>query len=439
MTPNSPSAPPPQPQLNALVALCNAGQVVRAEQVCRDLLRNYPQSPMLWNILGGVLTQQEKYEQAVQCCNTMLQLNPGFIQAYYNRGVALQKLGRLSEAAASLRQAIQLKPDYAQAHSDLALILLLQGDFAQGWKHHEWRMQAEREKQQVPAPYPQWRGEPLKKKTILVRAEQGIGDEVMFASCFPDLVGLQPGQIIVECDTRLVSLLQRAFPSMNVQGNRESKNLRWLDAFGDIDFQVAIGDLPGFFRSQAAQFPRQNAYLQPQPALLEKWRERFRQLGDGLKIGLSWRGGSNDSMKKMRSIEPALWTPLLQSGATFVNLQYGDCAAEIDQFEQASGVRINDWEDADPLTDLENFTAQIAALDLVISIDNSTVHFAGAVGTPTWVLLPAAPDWRWMLERSDTLWYNSLRLFRQGETGGWPPVFDELGAALAKRLAEQRA
>jgi ADP-heptose:LPS heptosyltransferase len=165
---------------------------------------------------------------------------------------------------------------------------------------------------------------------------------------------------------------------------------------------------------------------------MKKWKNRLAELGEGIKVGISWRGGSKDSMKASRSIELISWESILQSDAHFVNLQYGDCTDEIEQIQQESGVHIYDWDDADPLTDLENFTAQIAALDLVISIDNSTVHFSGAVGTPTWVLLPDVPDWRWMLDRDDSPWYSEVRLFRQKMSGNWSDVISNVKSELER-------
>lgn len=430
------SAQPSQGQINALINLCNTGQTLKAEKKLKELLQVHPNSIILLNILGGVLTEQQKYLEAVDVCNKMISIQPGLAQAYYNCSVALQATGQRTEAMENLLIAIKLKPDYAQAHSDLSLILLLQGDFKDGWKHHEWRMMAEKAKDQIPASFPVWRGEPLTDKVIFVRAEQGIGDEVMFASCFPDLVKKEPGQIIVECDSRLVPLFKRSFPEINVQGKREEKSLQWLSEFKNIDYQVAMGSLPLFFRSAIQCFPDNPKFLQASPELRDKWTQRFSEIGEGLKIGISWRGGSKDSMKASRSIEPHLWKPVLQTaGAHFINLQYGDCAEDIALFESQTGTKIHDWEDADPLTDLDNFAAQISALDLVISIDNSTVHFSGSVGVPTWILTPAIPDWRWMLERKDSPWYQTVKLFRQGTDVNWPNVFSDIKGELCNFLS----
>ena len=424
-------ANPSQEQINTLLNLINSGQLIKAEQSCKELLGVYPQELVVLNILAGSLKMQGRLQEAVQTCDRMIQLKPDFATAYYNRGVALQQLKKYEDAMESFSAAIEYKPDYAQAHSDLSLIMLLLGNFKEGWQEHEWRMMEEKNREQVPVAIANWKGEPLQDKVILLRAEQGIGDEVMFASCFLDLVAKNPEQIIVECDSRLVPLFTRSFSNMNIQGKRKEKNLDWLNKFGAIDFQLAMGSLPMFFRPDLGSFPDRQSFLKPDPVLQEKWKSRYAEIGEGMKIGISWRGGSRDSMKVSRSIDLNSWMPILQSDAHFVNLQYGDCTEDINQFEQQSGVRIHDWVDADPLTDLDNFAAQIAALDLVISIDNSTVHFAGAVGVPTWVLLPVSADWRWLLERDDTPWYLTVRLFRQTTSGDWSDVFSKIQKKLA--------
>ncbi len=147
---------------------------------------------------------------------------------------------------------------------------------------------------------------------------------------------------------------------------------------------------------------------------------RYQNLGEGLKIGISWRGGSKPSVKLARSTVLGQWTKLFSiPGVHFINLQYGDCSGELKEAKEKLGVIIHDWEDADPLKDLDGFAAQVAALDLVISVDNSTVHMAGAVGIPVWTLLPYVCDWRWMREFEDTPWYKTVRLFRQRKHGDW--------------------
>ena len=252
----------------------------------------------------------------------------------------------------------------------------------------------------------------------------------MFASCIPDLINLHPKQIILECDFRLVPLFERSFPQLNIQASRDCKDVHWLKELGDIDFQIAVGSLPGFFRQELSHFPASRSFLKPAPELLSEWRNRYAKIGKELKIGLSWSGGKDKKVKRIRSIDLPSWEPIFRSGAHFVNLQYGDHSEEISQLELETGIHIYDWDDANPLVGLDSFAAQIVALDLVISVDNSTVHIAGAVGTPVWVLTPYNPDWRWMLERNNSPWYSTVRLFRQQKIGDWNGVINEISTKL---------
>ena len=178
------------------------------------------------------------------------------------------------------------------------------------------------------------------------------------------------------------------------------------------------------------------AYLRADAARQDALRRRYRQrFGDRPLVGISWRGGSGDTAQA-RSTVLADWAPLLrQSRLGFINLQYGDCRAELTAVREEAGVEVLHDEAVDPLKDLDGFAAQTAAMDLVISIDNSTVHMAGALGMPVWVLLPAVPDWRWMLGRSDSPWYSSVRLFRQLAPGAWTPVIASVAQELGRLFA----
>jgi 2-polyprenyl-3-methyl-5-hydroxy-6-metoxy-1,4-benzoquinol methylase len=199
----------------------------------------------------------------------------------------------------------------------------------------------------------------------------------------------------------------------------------------ECDLQIAMGSLPRFVRRSEADFPTRRRYLVADPSLVMNWRARLQELGPGLKVGVSWRGGHKPAVRQRRSIPLDRWTPVLQiPGARFVNLQYGDCAEELAQIQAATGIPVHHWSDVNPLENLENFAAQIAALDLVVSVDNSTVHFAGALGTPVWALLHFSPNWRWMLKREDSLWYQSVRLFRQPAIGDWTSVIERVAAEL---------
>jgi hypothetical protein len=276
-----------------------------------------------------------------------------------------------------------------------------------------------------------WDGGPLQGKTLLVHAEQGIGDEIMFASCFPDLLE-QAGHLIIDCDARLAPLFSRSFPGASVHGGAQDEGPAWLDALPRADVQIPAGSLPRYLRPTLEAFPAQAGYLQADPARRELWRQRLAALGPGLKVGISWRGGRDAVQMAKRSVPLTQWGPILHvPGVQFVSLQHGDYDAELGQAREQLGVPIQHWPEIDPLTDMDGFAALIAALDLVIAIDNSTVHLAGALNTPVWCLQPFAPDWRWLLDTEHCHWYPSLTHFRQPRPGQWQAVLDTAGARLA--------
>jgi len=200
-----------------------------------------------------------------------------------------------------------------------------------------------------------------------------------------------------------------------------------------FDLIIAIGSLPLRFRADLSCFPHRRSYLTPHPEKVDEWKKRVQSLPDGLRGGISWKGGKDPRARKMRSVVLEQWKDiLLLKGITFINLQYGECKVEIMEAKENLNAVIYDWTDADPLQDLDNFAAQIAALDLVISVDNATVHMAGALGVPVWTLLPYSPNWRWMLDREDTPWYPAMRLFRQPAFGDWETVMKKVSQELRK-------
>lgn len=401
----------------------------RAIQMKSDFAEAYCNKGVALKELGLLENALDNYDKAIR-------IKPDYVDAYSNYGVVLQELGQLDHAVEYYEKAINIKNDDAEAHWNLSLALLLMGNFRDGWREYEYGKLIKENPRRIifNISYKLWDGEDLENKTILVTAEQGVGDEVLFSSCIPDLIKRHPKKIILECDQRLELLFTRSFPGVSVQGVREEESKDWINGIGNIDFQVAAGSLPKFFRGSLEAFPKLDAFLLPDQMQISKWKERYAKIGNGLKIGVSWIGGTK-KVKKARSIELQEFGPIFQSSAHFINLQYGDCTEEIDQLERDTGIHLYDWEDSDPLKDLDDFAAQIAALDLVISIDNSTVHFAGAVGTPVWVLLPFSPDFRWMLHRNDSPWYPTARLFRQKKLGDWSNVVDEVRYSLTNVIS----
>ena len=262
----------------------------------------------------------------------------------------------------------------------------------------------------------------------MILSEQGIGDEVMFGSCLPQLAH-QAESCCVECDPRLVPLFARSLANVAFIGKSPEP---WAHAAaGQCDVYDFVGSLPRFLRRKVDEFPKTSGWLVPEPTLVAKWQARLSRLGRALKVGISWRGGKDAETQRQRSIPLEHWKPVFEvPGVRFVNLQYGPQSGEAAFAREHFGIALDDGTDCDPLQDLDDFTAKLAALDLVISVDNSTVHLAAAVGRPVWTLLPFCSDWRWMVEGATAPWYPSMRLHRCRTLHGWTELLERTARLL---------
>ena len=422
---------------NALNSLEKRDEAVSHYRKAIELKPDFAEA---YNGAGNAYREMGNGEKAMEYYRSALKLKPGFAEVYYNIGNVLLDQGDAPDALASCRKAIDLKPDLAEAHWNSALALLTMGELEDGWKKYEWRF-LKNDAHLPPFRYPLWDGSSLKGKTLLVCAEQGVGDEIMFASCLPEVIS-RAHRCLVECDRRLLPLFSRSFPEVLFFERRDSPREKDRNDGVEgsrIDLQIPVGSLPRYFRADYQSFSGQKAYLRPDPGKVRIWEDRLASLGEGLKIGISWRGGKDAYVRNIRSTTLEQWAELFSlKGIHFINLQYGDCANELKEVENTLGVTIHDWEDADPLKDLDNFAAQIAALDLIISVDNSTVHMAGALGIPVWTVLPFGCDWRWMRDFEDTLWYPSIRLFRQQRPGDWTAVFEKILGLLGEAISQAK-
>lgn len=358
---------------------------------------------------------------------------PGFAAARLNLGMLLQDRGLLDEALSAYQQALRREPDLTEARLNRALIWLARGDFARGWPQYEARKGGSVHFTARGFRFPDWDGKPAPGRTVLVYGEQGLGDEIMFASCLPEVIA-RTGRCVIDCATKLERLFARSFPTAAVHGGSQNDSDHgWLAAVGPVDFQIAIGSLPGHFRRSAADFPAHGGYLKADPAAVETWRTRLAALGAGPKIGISWRGGTVHTRSRLRSVELGELLPVLRTrDARFVSVQYGDCREEVARLHAEHGIAIEHWPDA--LADYDQTAALVAALDLVLSVQTAVVHLAGALGRPAWVLVPAVPEWRYRVEGETMPWYPSVRLMRQSGAGGWQPAIERVARELRERF-----
>jgi hypothetical protein len=396
-----------------------------------------PEFALACNNLGVVLLEKNSLDEAIALFRRAIAINPALTEPWTNLAKAAREQLHLLDALEAVGRAIDIQPEAPEPHWDRALMWLTLGDFTHGWPEYELRWRGGAGLVQRNFNLPRWEGQPLAGKTVLIYAEQGIGDELMFASCFPDVIQ-RAGHAIIDCAPRLAALFKRSFPQASIHGGAQTEDPGWLGDMPAVDFQIAAGSLPLHLRRSVADFPIHSGYLKPDPALLKQWAERYAPLGQGIKVGISWRGGHISQAHK-RSTTLDQWQDILRtSGIQWINLQYGSPAQEINVVHEQFGITIHDWEDADPLTNLDDFAAQIAALDLVISVDNSTVHMAGALGVPVWVLQPYSADWRWLLEREDSHWYPSVRQIRQPARGDWASVLRNAEQQLVLYCASRR-
>jgi len=343
-----------------------------------------------------------------------------------------------------MARALEAKPDYPQARFGHALAQLRSGDFATGWRNYNSRWRSpDHDTPWREYPQPLWRGTKLASGHLLLWGEQGIGDEIQFAGLIPD--ALRTGNsIVLDCDARLKALFARSFPEVEVvsgfgpaESQVEDHDLHARNVSAPpqlVEAQLPTGSLPAIFRTLEAAFAvTKSPYLKAD--LLE--RDRFRaNYYDGRRlIGLAWHT-RNQRTGRRRCIDLAALAPLFAlSGLHWISLQYGDFDALEAQAVQANAPLLID-RSVDQFADMDRFAAQVAAMDQVVTIDNSTAHLAGALGRPVSLLLPFAADWRWLENRSASPWYPTMRLIRQSQPGDWVSVIDTVGHTLVETLDE---
>jgi Tfp pilus assembly protein PilF len=340
-------------------------------------------------------------------------------------GHALRDLGQIDQAIAAYDRALRLTPGYGDAVSNRAQAYLLKEDYRPGWEQYEKRFEASGTAVRDFG-LPRWNGEPLTGKTILVHAEQGLGDEIMFMSCLPDLVE-RAERVVIECSQRLAALVRRSFPRAIVHGGSKEDPSDWIAQLGPVHCQLPIGSLPRWFRPERAAFPTAGGYLRPDPRTVSGWRSRL-ELGGKPAVGLSWRGGTPKTRARLRSMTLEHLTPVLRPDVVWVSLQHGTDCAEL------SGPAAVIRNFAGVTEDLDQLAALICALDLVVTVDNTNLHLSGALGRPAWAMLPASAEWRYGCGGATMPWYPSVRLLRQGADWRWQPVIEQLGAELAEYI-----
>jgi tetratricopeptide (TPR) repeat protein len=393
------------------------GVVLRAQGRLEEAVVRYeralalaPDHPETRNNLGVALVDLGRPEEAITHYEQALALQPDRAETHNNLGIALERRGRYAEALACYGRALALKPDYAEAHFNRSHALLLTGELDEGWQEYEWRFAVARYDRNFDRPL--WSGEPLAGQSILIHAEQGLGDTLQFVRYVP-AVAERGGRVVLEVPEAVVRLVRTAADASEVVAAGDP-----LPAF---DCHCPLLSLPRVLKTSLATIPDAVPYLSVPAGVMAARAERI-ATAPGLKVGIVWAGTTVGAID-LRLLQP-LWDV---AGISWFSLQVGNASRDISLLNGVTIADLSPW-----LTDFAETAAAVCHLDLVITVDTSVGHLAGALGRPTWLLLPTPPDWRWLLEREDSPWYPTARLFRQRKAGDWPGMAREVAAALAQ-------
>jgi len=409
----------------------------RAEQIYRSVLREHPLHPHAQTNLAIALSRSGRTAEAVALLADAVAAHPDFFDAWFNLAIIRHIRGELEDAVYAYEQALCITPASVEVRRNLAMLKLVRGELTDAnWRDFAWRRLCDGFKAtQFACAAPLWRGAALDAGSIVVYGEQGIGDEILYASCYPRLIAAAR-ETLIACNDRLVPLFRRSFGAAKVFGLSQAP--AWQQAIDAAQAQVPAGDLMRYYWSGKPPDDAGAAYLRANPEAMSRWQERLAGLGRGFKVGISWRGGTDRSNRDVRSLETGDLGPLLQeSGIHWVSLQYDTNEAELAAIRAAHGCRLHHWQEA--IDDYDQTAALVASLDLVISVATSVAHLAGALGQTVWVLINAAPRWCYMHHGVRLPWYGSAQVFRQPRLGDWETPVAECAVTLRNYARDKAA
>ncbi len=450
------------PRLDLARCLLALRRLPEAQAECDHVLARDPRNCDAWNLRG--LAAPDTAE-AIRSFRAALDLNPAFADAAINlaralaserrhpealavlaalpesaanlsavqcaRGYVLSEAGRAAEADAAFRSALAAAPDHPQANWLHALALLEAGDYAAGWPAYEWRWQTDVKGERRFTTLPDWPAGAPREGRLLVWSEQGIGDEIMFAALVP-AVQTRVTRTVFTCSERLHPLFARSLPGVEVVAQPNSPRAPHPEIAAD--WQIPAGSLPARVWTGSRHPQGGRPWLLADPDRVATLRARHRPSGSAPIVGLAWRT-TNPRNGRERSIAPEVWAGALRAlPFHFLSLQYGDTAADL-AIAAAAGLNVAQDPTVDCFADLDGFAALVACTDAVLTIDNSTVHFAGALGRPTWLLVPTPSDWRWLRDAETTPWYDTVRIRRRAPGAPWDSVLARTARDLATFLA----
>lgn len=378
--------------------------------------------------MGVALEGLGRTDEALACYDRQIDSGSRLPNTYFNKSGALKSLGRYAEAVDALRRSMQESPDQPMAYWNMSLLLLMLGEYELGWQLYEWRWKrTDFRVKERPMTRPLWRGEDLSGKTLLITEEQGLGDLIQF-SRYARLACERGATVYLETHKPLAGLMQTLHPSIHILTKGPGQPLP------PFDFYCPITSLPLAFGTRVDTIPAFDSYLAIDPARLRTWRERLGP-SDKLRVGVVWSGNAKHVNDANRSLPLQELTGLFELDAEFHCLQKEFRAGDYDRLQDFANVHV--WNTL--LNDFSDTAALAGAMDVVVSVDTSVAHLSAAIGRPTWVLLPFVPDFRWLLDRGDSPWYSSVRLFRQSAGKDWAGVVAEVKKMLAYAMSGSEA
>lgn len=411
----------------------------------REAARLEPSHVSAWLNLGNGLLEADRLDEAIAAYQQHLVVKPHDAAATLALAIALYSARRFDAAQEHYEHSVALAPDDARAHWEYAHWRLMTRDFARGWEEYEYRFTAAGSNVwNYPYPFPQWSGEPLDGKTVILHGEQGLGDEIMFASIYLEVMAAAR-HVIICCQPHLAALFRSSFPGATIHQQLRAdedawtrRPVPWLNTTAPIHYQVPFGSLARLRRRSAASFVRHTGYLKADAAKVAVWAGQLGALS-GKRVGLCWAANPaiQDAVAARRSRKKSLTLqvlePLLEvEGARFVSLQTWEAARQVADAAPATRTRVLDVS-AD-LQDFSDTAALMMNLDLIITVDTSVAHLAGALGRPVWILLPWQADWRWHDSGESSEWYPSARLYRQPALHDWEPVVTQAKKDLRREV-----
>lgn len=388
----------------------------------------------VWVVLADLLINAGRFREAEEALEKAEAVEPGTPPTVIALGKLYTAWGRPRQARESYLKALSINPGNPEAESGLGQLELLLGQWAPGWQHYEARVHTENSPIRRFST-PTWDGRAPLTGPLLIHAEQGLGDIILFASCLPDLLSRVEGPCHVEAPPRLAELLARSFPQAHVISHEPaSADSTWLDRLGPINMQLPIGSLPRWFRSQASDFPPRAGYLQADPQKVAAWRDQLAALPRPL-IGITWRGGLITTASLQRSLELGDLARALQPlGGTLVCLQHGAVDEEVHALALTQSGNVATG--LSGFADLDDLAALTKAVDVVVTVCSTQAHLTGALGHPGIVLVPANPNWRYGAEGPSMPWYPSLQLVRQDTLGDWSAPLSTLVERVSMMLTQ---